>query len=396
MAAKAFTDISIKHLKPGPVRREVPDPGARGLYCVVQPSGRKGFALRYRHNSVPRKLTLPAGISLAAARKLAADALYQVAQGIDPAEAKKAAAVNAAVAKANTVVAVCEEYLKREGKRLRTVDQRVSIFRRLVYPAIGDRPIDSVRRSDLVKLLDRIEDKSGERMADVTLAALTRVFNWHATRSDEFRSPVVRGMGRQDVKAHRRDRVLTDDELRKVWTAASATDGPFGVLVKFLLLTTARRNEAAAMRWPEVGSDGVWTLPPSRSKTKVEVVRPLSKAAQALLDEQPRILNCDFAFTSNGHTAITSFSGPKARLDAESGVTGWRLHDLRRTSRSLLSRAGVNSDVAERCLGHAMPVIRGIYDKHPFVDEMRHAFEALAALIERIVDPQPNVLALRH
>jgi integrase len=66
---------------------------------------------------------------------------------------------------------------------------------------------------------------------------------------------------------------------------------------------------------------------------------------------------------------------------------------LRRTARSLLSRAGVNPDVAERCLGHAIPGVRGIYDRHRYIDEMRHAFEALAAEIERIVHtPEGNVV----
>src|SRR5262249_39756236 len=94
---------------------------------------------------------------------------------------------------------------------------------------------------------------------------------------------------------------------------------------------------------------------------------------------------CDHPFTLNGVTGAASFSWPKRKLDAASGVTGWRLHDLRRTARSLLSRAGVNPDVAERCLGHAIPGVRGIYDRHRYIDEMRHAFEALAAQLDRIV-----------
>jgi Arm DNA-binding domain len=88
---KKLTDIAIRALKPGPVRREIPDPGARGLYVVLQPSGMRGFAVRYRYAGKPRKLTLAAGISLAAARKAAADALYQVEQGHDPTVARRQA-----------------------------------------------------------------------------------------------------------------------------------------------------------------------------------------------------------------------------------------------------------------------------------------------------------------
>ena len=99
---------------------------------------------------------------------------------------------------------------------------------------------------------------------------------------------------------------------------------------------------------------------------------------------------------ANGITAFNNFSDAKRALDTASGTTEWRIHDLRRTARSLLSLAGINVDIAERCLGHAMAPIRDIYDKHRYLDEMRHAFEALAALIERTVNPpEGDVIALR-
>lgn len=88
--AKGLTDIAIRNLKPGGVRREIPDPGCAGLYLIIQPSGRKSFAVRYRFAGLPRKLTLQSGVSLAAARKLTADAMHEVAQGRDPSEAKRA------------------------------------------------------------------------------------------------------------------------------------------------------------------------------------------------------------------------------------------------------------------------------------------------------------------
>src|SRR5262249_35751891 len=161
-----------------------------------------------------------------------------------------------------------------------------------------------------------------------------------------------------------------------------------GALIHFLLLTAARRSEAAGMRWDEV-AHGVWTLPARRSKNKTDVPRPLCQAAQALLNAQPRYSGCEYVFTNNGTAAIQSFSGAKKKLDNVSGVTGWRLHDLRRTARSLLSRAGIHPDLAERCLGHAIGGVRGVYDRHQYVGEMRHAFEALAALIARLVSGMP-------
>ena len=133
LKAPKFTDISIRNMKPGPTRRELPDPGARGLYLVVQPSGAKSFAVRYRFKGKPRKLTL-GELPLAAARKAAADALFEVNQGHDPGQTKQTAKAKAEDAAADTVQAICREFLKREGARLRSARDRERIFERLVYP----------------------------------------------------------------------------------------------------------------------------------------------------------------------------------------------------------------------------------------------------------------------
>jgi integrase len=128
-----------------------------------------------------------------------------------------------------------------------------------------------------------------------------------------------------------------------VWHAAS---GVFGAMVKFILLTTARRDEAAKLTWDEI-TGGVWTLPARRNKTKVDLVRPLPKAAQDLLAAMPKSKGCRHVFTNDGLTAIADYTKPKAALSKASGPSGWTLHDLRRTSRSLMSRAGAPSDHAE-------------------------------------------------
>ena len=234
-----------------------------------------------------------------------------------------------------------------------------------------------------VALLDEIEDRCGAAMADAVLAVLRRILNWHALRDDNFRSPIVRGMARRTADQRERDRVLNDDELRNVWRAAETFSPPWGQFIRLMLLTATRRDEVADMPWSEVTGD-LWTIPGTRYKTKVEITLPLSRAAMKVLDELPRIAGCDYAFTTNGRAPISGFSGFKLRLDMASGVTGWRFHDLRRTARSLLSRAGVNPDIAERCLGH-IGGPRGVYDRHPYIDEMRQAFEDLAKQIKKIV-----------
>jgi integrase len=390
--AKRLTDISIRNLKPGPARREISD-RANGLFLISQPSGARSWAIRYRHAGKSIKLTLgqwPA-MTLADARKAAANAQHELARGNNPARARQDSKIAADAARSNTLTAVCENYLKREGGRLRTIDQRVSILRRLIYPVLGDKPINAVKRSDIVAMLDRVEDRNGPRAADVALAILRRIMRWHATRDDEFTPVVVPGMNRQRPSEHRRARVLDDTEIAKLWVA-TADGQPFSALIRFALLTSARRGEIAGMKRDEI-VDGIWTLPASRSKTKVAVTRPLSKAALAVLDGLPRINDCAFPFTNNGLRPIRQFSLPKARLDKASGVVGWRLHDLRRTSRSLMSRAGIDVDISERLLGHSRGDLRERYDRHDFVPEMAHAVEALAAQIETIINPPEGAVA---
>jgi integrase len=261
----------------------------------------------------------------------------------------------------------------------------MNAFDRLVRRRIGDRSIYELRRADMVKLLDVIEDNQGPVMADRMLSYLARAFRWQQVRDEDFISPIISGMSRTKAKELARERVLTDDELRAIWKATE--QGKFGALIHFLLLTAARRSEAAEMTRSEL--DGAtWTLPASRNKTKTELVRPLSKAALAILTALPG--NGGYVFKP-----MTGFTARKAKLDSASGVTDWTIHDLRRTARSLMSRAGVPSDHAEMCLGHILTGVRGVYDRHEYYSEKAAAFERLAALIAQIVDPQPNVMALR-
>jgi integrase len=271
----------------------------------------------------------------------------------------------------------------REGGKLRTTAKRQANLERLVYPVLGDRQIDEVKRSDVNALLDDIEDQRGAAMADQILATLRRICNWHAIRDDQFRTPFVRGMARRKPEQRKRDRTLADHELQAVWRTAEVFPGPWGQFVRLLLLTACRRTEASAMTWDEL-ANGNWTIPAVRYKTGTEVTLPLSSAAMKVLAEIPRIEGCEFVFTTDGRTPVSGFSTFKLKFDIACGVKGWRLHDLRRTSRSLLSRAGVNSDIAERCMGHALPGVRGVYDRHPYLSEMRAAFEALAAQIDSV------------
>jgi integrase len=103
------------------------------------------------------------------------------------------------------------------------------------------------------------------------------------------------------------------------------------------------------------------------------------------LDGLPRVHGSDWIFTTDGQRPLSSFTGGKEIIDRASGTGGWTFHDCRRTARTLLSRAKVDPDVAERALGHKIRGIRKTYDWHDYASEMLQAFETLSALIERIV-----------
>jgi integrase len=263
-----------------------------------------------------------------------------------------------------------------------------------VLKPLGSRQIHAITRKELIRLLDKIEDGSGPRAADLTLAYLRKIFNWFAVRDETFRSPVIKGMARGKASERARSRILNDAELTAAWRCDMP--GPFPALVRWLLLTAARRREASHMLWDELTNNGDWLLPAARNKTKQDLLRPLSAAARRVLARmlEQQIDGCKYVYTSDGAHPLSGYSKYKKQFDAACGVTGWTLHDLRRTARSLMSRAGVNSDVAERCLGHVIGGVRGVYDRHEYYTEKKRAYEKLAELIEQIVNPQDNVIPL--
>jgi integrase len=371
-----------------------------GFGLMVTANGHRSYVVQYRATGRSRRMHLKRGFTLRSARKEAKAILGAVAKGGDPLTERR----KATRAESDTLRAIVEEYLARDGSQLRSIGERRAALERHVLPKLGSRQIGSITRNDIVRLLDGIADRSGVPMADHVLAYLRRVMTWHASRSDDFRSPIVRGMARTRPSQRRRQRVLSDDEIRAVWRAAEASQSAFGYLVQFLLLTATRRAEAAAMRRNEVvGSD--WIIPQERYKTGLELVVPLSPKAQSVLSIVPKIGKGSFVFTTDGKRPIGGFSKFKRAFDVKvlaelrtenrvAELPRWTLHDLRRTARSLMSRAGVPSDHAERCLGHVLSGVRGTYDRHEYLIEKRRGFEGLATLVGHIVSPADNVIAL--
>jgi integrase len=411
--AKALTPISIAKLRDRPQRYEVPDGGCRGLRVVVFPSKHKSFVVRFRFRGKQEKLTLgpcltergvaetltaPATgtpLSLAAARELATKALREARAGKNPAAEKRKQREEQLAAESDTLQAICAEYLRREGPRFRTLRQRRSDLGLLSASALGRLPVDQIRRGQYTRVLDHIADNNGPVRADRVLSALKTLLAWHAERS-EFVSPLGRGGRRTSIRDRARSRVLTDEELRRVVTTAEQRKGdPFAAFVLYVLHTAARRGESAGLRRSELSPDGrTWIIPGTRYKSGKDTLIPLSKAAQKIIATQAKL--GDHVFSVTGDRALTGFAERKVEFDAACGVSGWVIHDLRRTARTLLSRTGIPADIAERCLGHALSGVRATYDRHEFENEKRHAFEALAAQIERIVrPPKGDVVQLR-
>jgi integrase len=374
-----------------------------GFGLMVTAAGHRSFIVQYRANGISRRLTINGALHLTAARKQAKVVLGAVAQGGDPLTESRKQKAQAS----NTLHAVAEEYFTREGKKLRSTNERRGVFRRYIFPRFGARSIDSIRRSEIVRLLDHIEDNHGPVAAQHTLAGLRRVFNWHAGRSDDFRSPIVRGMSRIKPGERERTRILDDDELRIIWRVAEAHAGPYDRLVQFILVTATRLREASDIQRDELNGAGEWVIPAARYKGKRDHLIPLSQAARAVLAKLPVIGRRGWFFTTNGEVPISGFSKAKRQFDERvleelrkrdpkaRPLPRWTTHDLRRTARSLMSRAGVEPDHAERALGHVIGGIRGTYDRHQWKDEKRRAFEMLAQQIARILDPQDNIVTLR-
>jgi integrase len=286
-----------------------------------------------------------------------------------------------------------QRYVEKEGE-LRSGDTIKRTFERLVKPTIGHLGVYDLRRSHVVKMLDAIADENGPVMADRTLALVRKAFNWRAARDDDFHPPIAKGMARTKPKERARSRILSDEEIRDLWSALDTIAEPscYPAFVRMLLVTATRRNEAARMRWDEI-EGSTWTIPAARYKTKTDHDVPLTDAALALIGPRPKdYAKRPFVFsTTGGSKPFSGYSKAKEALDKLLEMEPWTLHDLRRTARSLMSRAGVPTDHAERALGHVIAGVRSVYDRHTYLTEKQKAFEALASLLAQILNPAPNV-----
>lgn len=402
---KSITKRAVDALKPGQI---IADDELPGFVVRCLPSGKLSYGYRYTKDGHRRWLAIGMGIPPDVARKAAVIHAGEVALDRNPLtkrEDRRRRAIEA-----RSVDQMLDAFLKErvEGRQLRSQSEITSLLDRYVRPKLGNRPINEIKRSEVVAVLDGIADRpssrsrdgKSRRVADKVLGVLRSAFNWHATRDDEFRTPIVPGMARTSLKELTRDRILSDDEIRALWQALDVCKpAAYGRLVRLLLLSAARLDEMARLQRDEISSDEL-TVPAGRCKTKIDHAVPITPSMAALIGK-PEDDAGEYVFsTDGGFSSFSGFSKAKRRLDElineqrkKDGlkpIPGWRLHDLRRTARSLMSRAGVSTDIAERVLGHAMPGVRGVYDRHAYLAEKRHALERLGALLDTILTPPTN------
>lgn len=420
MAAVGLTESKIKALTPpasGQV--EFPDKNVPGLRLRLGTSGTATFILRKRIGGKLCNLTLgryhERAFPLATARSRAREWISDIEAGLDP-RAKVTATGQAA---SETFREVTEDFLARHVDRngLRSAGETRRIFRTYVWPEWGARPFAEIRRRAVTELLDKVEDGNageggdlgGPVQADRVLAALSKLFTWYATRDDDYVSPVVRGMSRTKPRERARKRVIgmtadgdpNDAELRLFWRVAGES-GQYGAFLQTCLLLGQRRAKIMTMRRDAIGDEGAWAInAEAREKTNAGLL-DLPPMALEIINAQPEIEGNPYVFAGRGDRPM--YPGDKLKKDFDAKLTKanggeavepWTVHDLRRTSKTLMRRAGVDADVSERVLGHSIAGVEGVYDRHGYRKEKGEALAKLAGLLQRILGDPANVVPMR-
>ena len=387
---KTLTDKGVAALKPRPQRFAYPDPELTGHYVRVQPSGAKAFATVARNPSgkqIWSNIGATDVLSISEAREQAREVIKRVRAGLPAFEAPPT--------KPDSFEDIAHQWLKRhaEAKQLRSLKNIKRLLRVHVYPKWSDRAFLDIRRSDVAALLDHVEDNHGARQSDLTLSVIRSVMFWYATRHDDYVPVIVKGMKRDTAKP--RSRILDDDEIRKIWKAAERA-GRFGAILRLCLLTAQRRTVVATMRWEHLVGDK-WAIPQMPREKENAGLLQLPQAALDIIRTQPRLASNPYVFGMRQDKPFSGFGNAKRDFDKQlPKMERWTIHDLRRSARSMMARAGVPSEHAERVMGHAIGGIEGVYDRFEYRDEKADAVARLATLIASIVNPRPaNVTELR-
>lgn len=389
-----LTNLKIKNLTTdGSKRLDVWDAMLPGFGLRLSSSGTKSFILMYRFERKLRRHTIGRYplFSLAQARSIAQDILVMATQGKDPL-AKQSLKKNSKASKegsfTNTLDSFLELHCMRHNKPS-TIASTSRLLKKEFLPLWQDRQVAEISKGDILQVLDKIVERGVPGTANHAYSAISKFFSWCSERDIIGTNPCSNI--KRPTKLNSRDRVLSSDELSRIWMAATEAKYPFGSIVQLLILTAQRRGEVTNMQWAHLKQEeNIWDIPKELTKSNRRHVVPLSPAALSIIDNLPR-LDEKFIFPSQGATT-TVFSGfgkCKQRLDEMSGVSNWVLHDLRRTAATGMAELAIAPHVIERILNHASGTfagVAGIYNRFGYFPEMHEALETWA----------DHVLSLQH
>lgn len=406
--AKALTVKGVEAARPdGDGKRlEIPDGHTRGLFLVVQPSGVKSWALRYRFDGRPKKLTigpvlinrddpfdgpLPLGSphTLGEARSAAQTGKLAVASGRDPGAFKIASKAPQADPERHLVRKhagrFVEQYCKPKNRSWPETERQ---FNTTILPMIGAKRIDEVTKADIVNIRDGLVEAGKPIMANRVFATLRKFFNWLVGRGALEISPCT-GLSMPSAETSR-DRVLSWTELHALWRATHNLGEPFGPLIRTLILSGQRREEVAGLNDGEIDRDRMtWTIPASRAKNGKAHIVPITDTYIATIDSVKRIGDKGIVFSTTGKTAVSGFSKAKGRLDEALQFNApWTLHDLRRTVATGMAELGEPIHVVEAVLNHKSGSIKGVaavYNRHDYFEEKVRAIRAWDRFIHDVI-----------
>jgi integrase len=385
MATVRLTHRGIAGLTAGRWLTDYWDDRLTGFGVRVTHSGAKSYVVRYAVNGRRRRQVLghyPA-LALADARDKAKGILYAVDRGEDPQAEKQADR------EAITVGELAAEYIERHAKQKKRrwkEDQRM--LRVDVLPHWKRRPAKSITRRDVSELLDGIVERGAPIMANRVKALVSKMFNFGIGRDLVETNPCT-GVP-MPAKARQRDRVLSDDEIRRIWRVLDKQGKAMAASFKLRLITAQRGVEVLMMRWEDIDGDW-WTIPAEVSKNGRSHRVPLSAPALALLEElRVAADESQWVFPSpkGGDRPIGYVQKAAEKLVEATGVE-FVPHDLRRTAASAMTSMGVPRLVVSKILNHVESGVTAIYDRHSYDGEKREALARWGERIEEVLTQNP-------
>lgn len=346
----------------------------RGLGLRASYGGRKTYFVRYRLEGRQRRASIGSHpyITLEEARRLCRALLADVAKGNDPAaERLKRGSSNVSLIFEDAVADYIEKYAK---PKRRSWDQAEATLTRNFLGPWGKLSVRSIDKGMVREVLEGLVEAGTPSAANQAFATVRSFFRW-AVETDRCSSSPCTHL-RMPARERPRSRVLRDHEIRSVWQAADRLGGPYCSIIKLLFLTGQRRTEVAGLRRTELDLDAkLWTLPAWRNKSSREHQLPLTPKAIDVIRELPDLGELLFPARGREDRSVSGFSKWKKRLDELSGISGWVLHDIRRTVATRLASQGTALHIIRRIQNHsdAIPGVSRVYNQYSYLPEVEEA-----------------------